>query len=270
MSMPKETGDAPWWTDGRVANVLRYLLPLLVLAVWDLASRMGLVSSLFLPSPSEIVESIWRLQVEDDLATNFYDTVIRLLSGSVLGSLAGMLTALLMVAFRPIGRGLDPIITGLYALPKVAFLPLLVIWLGIGEPSKIMLIASGAYFPVLVNIYAGARHVNPVLIRAARNLGASKRQVLWRVILPAVTPELFAGLKIGLGVALTLAVYAEMIGVGSGIGYLTQTSASLFEMGKAYGALVVLIVIAFGTQKILLMIQNYVCAWQHDRTIGIE
>jgi ABC-type nitrate/sulfonate/bicarbonate transport system permease component len=255
---------------GGLLSLSRYLLPLLVLVVWDAASHLGLVSSLFLPSPSKIVESIWRLIVEDDLLANLAHTLMRLAMGFVLGSVAGVLLALLMVGFTPVGRALDPLVSGLYAIPKVAFLPMLVIWLGIGEVSKVSLIAVGAFFPLLINIYIGAKSVNPVLLRAARNLGASERQVLFRVILPAVLPEMFAGLKLGFGVALTLAVYAEMIGVGSGIGYLTQTSAQLFDMGKAYGSLVILIIIAVGSQMLLAVVQARMCRWQQDRPPIIE
>ena len=255
---------------GSVLTVARIGLPLLLLVAWDLASRAGLVSSLFLPSPSIIIESIWSLIRDDALFANLGDTLMRLSAGFAAGSLCGVLLALLMVGFVPFGRALDPIISGLYAVPKVAFLPMLVIWLGIGEVSKVSLIAVGAFFPVLINIHVGARDVPPVLLRAARNLGASERQVLFRVVLPAIMPEMFAGLKLGFGVALTLTVYAEMIGVGSGIGYLTQTSAQLFELGKAYGSLVVLIAIAVGSQALLAFAQAACCRWQHGRHTIIE
>jgi NitT/TauT family transport system permease protein len=247
-------------------SFLRYALPIVVLIVWDLSCRLGLVSSLFLPSPSEIIASIWNLSTENDLVANLFDTLWRLASGFFLGSVVGLLLALLMVGVNPIGRALDPIISGLYAIPKVAFLPIIVIWLGIGEVSKVTLVAVGAFFPVLINVYVGSRGVSPVLLRAARNLGANERQVLFKVVLPALLPEVFAGLKLGLGVALTLTVYAEMIGVGSGIGYLTQTSAQLFQMENAYASLVVLIGIAFTSQKLLSLAQRKLCNWQQDGT----
>lgn len=249
--------------------VLRYVLPLVILVAWDLLCRFGLVSSLFLPSPSEIVGGIGRLLTDDDLLSNLADTTWRLTIGFLCGSIAGILMAMLMIGVAPVGRALDPIINGLYGIPKVAFLPIIVIWLGIGEVSKLTLIAVGAFFPVLINLYVGSRTVSPVLLRAARNLGANERQVLFRVVLPALSPELFAGLKLGLGVALTLTVYAEMIGVGSGIGYLTQTSAQLFQMGKAYGSLVVLIIIAFTSQKLLSLAQVKLCSWQQDGTKSV-
>jgi len=250
-------------------GILRYVLPLVVLLAWDVSCRFGLVSSLFLPSPSEIAASIWKLYFDGDLVSNLADTIWRLVIGFLSGSVAGVLVAMLMIGVEPIGRALDPIISGLYAIPKVAFLPIIVIWLGIGEISKLTLIAVGAFFPVLINLHVGARSVPPVLVRAARNLGANEHQLLFRVVLPALSPELFAGLKLGLGVALTLTVYAEMIGVGSGIGYLTQTSAQLFQMGNAYASLVVLILIAFASQKILSLAQAKLCSWQQDGTKAV-
>jgi ABC-type nitrate/sulfonate/bicarbonate transport system permease component len=228
---------------------------------------MGWISSLFLPSPTEIITSIWQMTVDGDLLINIRDSVARLTGGFLLGALAGGLVALLMIAFEPVARALNPIVDGLYAVPKAAFLPIIIIWLGIGETAKVSLIATGSFFPVLINLHHGAKDVPPVLLRAARNLGASRWQVLFRVVLPAVLPELFAGLKLGVGVSLTLTVYAEMIGVGSGIGFVTQNQAQLFQMADAYGALVVLIVIAFVSQKILLLVQNRACRWQAARNV---
>ena len=253
--------------DARTAAVLRYVLPAMILIIWDLASRLGWVSSLFLPSPSEILMGIWQMTVSEDLLGNLLDTLNRLTSGFLIGSLAGALVALLMIAFEPIARALNPIVDGFYAVPKAAFLPIIVIWLGIGETAKISLIATGSFFPVLINVHAGSKEIAPVLIRAARNLGANRWQVLFRVVLPAVLPELFAGLKLGIGISLTLTVYAEMIGVGSGIGFITQNEAQLFRMNNAYGGLVVLIAIAFASQKILLLIQNRACRWQQARNV---
>jgi len=251
--------------DWNATAALRYALPVLVLVAWDVAARYRLVNSLFLPAPSEILASLWSMVVSGDLFPNLLATLQRLVLGFLCGSLTGTSLALLMIAFEPVGRALAAIIDGFYAVPKVAFLPIIVIWLGIGETAKVALIATGAFFPVLINVHTGSKEVGLVLMRAATNLGANRRQLLFRVVLPAVLPELFAGLKLGIGIALTLTVYAEMIGVGSGVGFITQNEAQLFHMSRAYGALVVLIVIAFSSQKLLLLIQRWACHWQHAR-----
>ena len=248
---------------------LRYVLPILLLVLWEVAARLGLISSLFLPAPLHIAQSIVRLLIDGDLLGNLLQTLVRLGFGFVVGSACGILVALAMVGFSRFGRALDPVVIGLFAIPKVAFLPMVVIWFGIGETSKIVIIAIGAFFPVLINIRMGARGISPVLLRAARNLGASERQLLLKVVVPALLPELFAGLKLGIGMALTLTVYAEMVGVGSGIGYLTQNEAQLFNMGKAYGGLVVLIAIAFGLQKMIAFAQQRLCGWQSTRVVSL-
>src|SRR5690349_12787408 len=131
MASAESNGRRFGFAGGRVLSVSRIALPLLVLVAWDLASRAGVVSSLFLPSPSIIVESIWSLIRDDALFGNLLDTLLRLGAGFAMGSVCGVLLALLMVGFTPLGRALDLIISGLYAVPKVAFLPMLVIWLGI-------------------------------------------------------------------------------------------------------------------------------------------
>lgn len=247
------------------AQTWRYVFPVCLLVLWDICSRIGWISSIYLPSPSTIIRGVADLFIEKDLLLNLLDTVRRLVIGFAIGVGAGLVAGLLMVGFRRLGRAFDPILTGLNAIPKAAFLPIVVIWLGIGETSKLSIIALGAFFPVAVNFREGAKRVNPVWVRAALNLGANRRQVLLNVVMPALMPELFAGLKLGAGLALTLVVYAEMVGVTSGIGYLLQNQAELFELGRAYAALVILIAIAVIAQKSIASLQRRYCQWQEEQ-----
>jgi ABC-type nitrate/sulfonate/bicarbonate transport system permease component len=157
----------------------------------------------------------------------------------------------------------QPIIAATFPIPKIALLPLLILWLGIGEASKVAVVALGVFFPMAINTYAGVRQADPLLIRAAVSFGAGRWSVIRKVILPSALPMVFAGLKLGAGTALLLLVAAEQIAADAGIGFLILQSGNLMETTQLMVGIVVLSLLGVASYWALGALERVVIRWRH-------
>jgi len=164
---------------------------------------------------------------------------------------------------RTVARVADVWIAALYPLPKISLIPLLIIWVGTGEAYKIVISAVSAFFPIVISTYAGIRQTDGGLIKAAKDLGANARQIQLKVVIPAAIPSIFAGLHLGMGVAIILVVAAEMIGGSSqgGMGWLLISSGQVMETEKVFASLVVLAVVGAVVIKLQQWIDRKVAPW---------
>ena len=223
---------APLW--------ISYVAIFALLAIWEIICRAGLVSALFLPAPSQIFSALFAMAASGELADNLAASLIRILAGFFIGSALGIAVGLTAGVSSLASRIASPLIDALYPIPKIALLPLFILWLGIGETSKVTLIALGVFFPVALNAYAGARDVDPLLLRVAAAFHARPSFLLTRVILPAALPMIFAGLRIAAATALLLLVAAEMIAAEKGIGALILRYGDLMLTDRLMAGLLVL------------------------------
>jgi NitT/TauT family transport system permease protein len=157
----------------------------------------------------------------------------------------------------------QPIIAATFPIPKIALLPLLILWLGIGEPSKVAVIALGVFFPMAINTYTGVRQADPLLVRAVVSFGAGRWSVIRKVVIPSALPMVFAGLKLGAGTALLLLVAAEMIGAESGIGFLVLQAGNLMETTKLMVGIVLLSALGVLSHWSLGRLERLVIPWRH-------
>jgi NitT/TauT family transport system permease protein len=157
----------------------------------------------------------------------------------------------------------QPLIAATFPIPKIALLPLLILWLGIGEPSKVAVIALGVFFPMAINTYAGVREADPLLVRAAVAFGAGRWSVIRKVILPSALPMIFAGLKLGAGTALLLLVAAEMIAADSGIGFLVLHAGNIMDTTKLMVGIVVLSLLGLLSHWALARCERLAVPWRH-------
>jgi ABC-type nitrate/sulfonate/bicarbonate transport system permease component len=164
---------------------------------------------------------------------------------------------------RLVARIADPWIAALYPLPKIALIPLLVIWLGTGEAYKIVISAVTGFFPIVISTYAGIRHADRGLMKAAKDLGANQRQIQMKVVIPSAIPSIFAGLHLGMGVTIILVVAAEMIGGSSqsGMGFLLIQAGQVMETEKVFASLVVLAVMGAVVIKLQNWLDRKVAPW---------
>ena len=248
---------------------LPVLTVLAFVAAWQLYVELRNIPPIYLPSPSAIASALAEMIVDGSLAFNLGATLLRIFAGFVIAAVSGVLLGVVMGMSRLTARVLDPWIAALYPLPKISLIPLLIIWLGTGETYKIVISSITAFFPVVMSTYAGVRQVDRGLIKAARDLGANRRQIQLKVVIPAAIPAIFSGLHLGMGVTIILVVAAEMIGGSSqsGIGYLLIHDGQIMQTEKVFASLVVLAVVGAVVIKLQQWIDRRVAPWAagHDR-----
>lgn len=224
----------------------------LFLAAWQLYVQLGNVPPIYLPSPVAIAQALTGMIEGGGLFPHLGATLLRIYAGFAIAAVLGIGGGVLMGMSRLAQRIADPWIAALYPLPKISLIPLLVIWLGTGEAYKIVISAVAAFFPILMSTYAGVRQVDPGLVKAAEDLGASRRQVQFRIVIPAAIPTIVAGLQLGIGVTIILVIAAEMIGGSSstGLGGLLISAGQVLETEKVFAILVVLAVLGAAIIKL--------------------
>ncbi|MFN3534464.1 MAG: ABC transporter permease [Desulfatiglandales bacterium] len=200
---------------------------LALLSFWEVGSKTGILSPVFLPAPSGVILVLLDMIGSGELWPHLFFSLKRIFWGMLIGVGLGWIVGMATGLSPLIGAVLNPILACLYPIPKVAILPLLILYLGIGEASKVGVISIGVFFPVFINTRSGVKGVDSLWILAARSLGASTMSIWLKVVLPASLPYSLSGVRLGSGIALLLLVTSEMIGANSGIGYLILSSADL-------------------------------------------
>ncbi len=220
---------------------------------WEVVGRLGLVPPMFLPPFSQVVAAGLEMMKTGELFRHLFASLWRVAWGFGLGGGLGFVFGGLLGASARADGLFRPLLTGAYPIPKIALLPLLILWLGLGEASKIAVIGLGVFFPMVINVRAGVLNVEPLFIRAALSLGSSRWRVFRKVVLPAALPMIFAGLRLGVGVGLLLVVTAEMVAADRGVGFLVLQAADLMQTPKLMCGILVLSVL------------GWFCNWALDR-----
>jgi NitT/TauT family transport system permease protein len=240
-----------WYDDPRV---LGWGSVALVIIVWELAARLTGVSALYLPRPTQIVVALIAMFRTGDLVIDLGWTLYRIFAGFGFAVVVGTLLGI-WIATSPRVRAIaDMFIAMLYPLPKVTLIPLLVIWLGTGGPFMLTISFLGAIFPIVINTVLGVRQCDPGLVLAARDLGATRRQIVLRVLLPSAIPSIFAGIRLGLGVSIILVVAAEMVVGKLGLGARLYLSGQILETEQVFAVLIVLATLGIVVTKL----QDYI------------
>jgi len=195
------------------------LLPLITLVLaWELVSRSGVVSAFLLPPLSVVLERVWDDALSGDLAIHLGLTLYRALAGFAIAGVGGVVLGIVMTRSKFVRWFCDPIVSVGFPMPKIAFLPIFVLWLGLYDVSKIAMAAFNAIFPVIVATMAAAEGVERELLWSARSLGAGERQLLREIILPAALPQIMTGLQVALPIAMIVTIVTEMLMAGQGLG----------------------------------------------------
>jgi len=213
---------------------------IIILLLWEMVSRGEWILPLFLPAPSEILSEGWTMLKTGMIFKHLFASLSRILLGFSIACILGVVIGIL-IGFFSIPQAIgNPLIAATFPIPKIAILPLLILWLGIGEPPKVTVIALGVFFPMVINVYTGVKNVDPLLIKAALSLGSNRARIIRKVILPSILPMIFAGMKLGIGIALLLVVAAEMVAADAGIGFMILTAADLMQTKKLMVGLIIL------------------------------
>lgn len=204
----------------RGGDLAGFILPVVLLVLWEIVSVTGRVASYLLPPPTAVAATLWEMARDGSLWTNLLASTERWVAGVVLGGALGLALGAWVGLSRPAERAFDTSVQMLRTVPFLALTPLLIIWLGLGERPKVALVALAMFFPLYLNTFAGIRNVDRKLIEVGRVYGLAAGQMLRRVILPAALPSVFTGLRYGMGVAWLALVVAELTGATRGLGFL--------------------------------------------------
>jgi NitT/TauT family transport system permease protein len=235
-----------------------------LLALWEVLTLTGVVPELFLPSPLGVLAAAVQMVRSGELLAHVAPSLGRIVLGFGLGALAGVAVGLTVGVFSVAEAVGTPVIAATFPIPKIALLPLLILWLGIGEASKVAVITLGVFFPMAINTYTGVRHADPLLLRAAVSFGAGRWSLVRKVMLPSALPMIFAGLKLGAGTALLLLVAAEMIAASTGIGFLVLNAQNLMETTTLMVGIVLLSLLGVASHWLLTRLERVAIPWKVD------
>lgn len=241
-----------------------WLIGAAALALWEILAGTEAISPTFFPPPSSIATAVGSALVGGEMMTHARVTLVRVLAGFALGAGPGLLLGLAMGASSRLRAQLDPLVAAAHPIPKIAVLPLILVIFGIGEASKLVLAALGAFFPMAINAMAGVRQISPIHFEVARSYGATKLKLFTRLVLPGSLPMALAGARLSLNVALTLTIAGELVAAQRGLGHMLWFAWQTFRIEEVYAGLVVISVIGIGLNVILARFSKWVMPWHAE------
>ena len=255
-----EPRSFPWsfslkWTE-RLACVLLFF------AIWEFLPRAGLVNPAFLSPPSAVLAAIVKLAQSGQLNKHIVASLQRSLTGLTLAVIAGVGLGLLMGVIRRFEAFIDPLLQLFRQVSALALFPVFLLFFGIGEASKIAIIFWAAFWPVLLNTISGVKQVEKLLIHSALSMGASRRFIFFKVILPAAAPSIFTGVRLAGAYSITALVAAEMIGSHAGLGFLTLNSQEIFQIPSMYAGIVLLAILGLALNYVLALLEKRLTRWR--------
>lgn len=242
--------------------LLGSILPVTLVVLWEAASKMGLIEAHLLPAPSVIIASLYQMVLEGTLWGHLGSTLTRVFAGFFIGTLAAIIVGSLVGYLKIFEELVDPIIQALRSIPSLAWVPLFILWMGIGETSKVTLIAVGVFFPVYLNMVAGIRGVDRKLIEVGKIYGFTSFQIVRRIILPASLPSFLTGIRSGLGLGWMFVVAAEIMGASKGLGYLLIVGQNTYSPDTIIGSILLFAILGKLTDWFLKIIEERSLRWQ--------
>ncbi len=245
--------------------LLGSLSMLAFLGAWEIVVRAGLVNPLFTSSPSRIVAAAIEMFADQSFYGHVEVSAEEFFSGFALAIVIGVPLGIAMGWYSRVNAILEPFVSALYATPRIALLPLVVIWFGIGIASKVAIVFLGAIFPILVNTITGVRTIEADFIKVARSFGATDRQMFLTVVLPSAVPMLLTGLRLGLGHALVGIVVGEMYGATQGLGYLIAVAGARFQTDRVMVGIILIAGLGVALTGLLRAIERRFERWRPVR-----
>lgn len=233
-----------------------------LVALWQFGCSAGIIPTLFLPPPVNIARELWHLTVSGELWSHLSASLLRLAIGWSVGTVFGIgmgLAVGLWSALRSPGMAL---VSALFPIPKIALVPLFIIWFGIGEGSKIITLAFGVFFPTAIATAGGVDNVPRSLIRMAQSFGLGRAAIVRKIVLPAALPAILSGFRVTTSIAIVLLVAAEMIGAERGIGAFVLSAGNLYDTDNLLAGIVVLSLLGLGVAWVIGLLERRLLAWR--------
>lgn len=232
------------------------------IAMWETACRLQMVDPIFLPSPSEIVNKAMLMMADGTLLGHVFASTQRVMTGFFVAILVAIPLGIVLGTSQYARAVFDPILSFLRPLPSMSWIPLSLLWFGITETQKYSIVFMGTFAPALVYVIEATRNIDPLLIRAAKNLGASRLQVMREVILPGSLPQILSGMKVILGLSWTCVISAELVAAREGLGFLIMNGKEFFQTEVVVLGMVMISITVLITDIIFRLIERKVLGWQ--------
>lgn len=240
------------------------IIPIAILIIWEYMSKIGYIKALILPSPSSIFNAYIDLIKSGRLFANLWISISRVVQGYTVGALLGVIIGISIGIFKKIEIAFSIIIGFLRPIPIIAWMPVLILWMGIDEGSKIAVIAIGSFWPILINVISGIKSVDKKYLEVADVFEKNKIQILLNIIIPSALPFIFTGLRIGVGMAWMCVVGAELIASASGIGYLIMSSREMLQSDIMFAGVFSIGLIGLLIDNGLSLIEKRLLKWNSN------
>ncbi|MSQ70678.1 MAG: ABC transporter permease [Betaproteobacteria bacterium] len=243
---------------------VRWASVILIIIVWEGAALSGAVTEFMLPQFSTVLERIWDDAVSGELPGQIVLTLYRCLSGFAIAAVAGVVLGLAIPRSRGVSWFLDPVISVALPMPKIVFLPIVTLWLGFGDVSKIFMVVIDSVFPVITATVAGTQAVEKELLWSARSMGASERQVWREIVLPAALPQVLTGLQVALPIALIVGIVTEMLTGADGLGGTMIQASRIADSPGVFAGLLEMGVIGYCVLKAMSALRRRLLLWHQE------
>lgn len=264
-NLPSQSSDKPLASASRLGagglQLLSWLAPVLLVIVWESFAQAGWLSPQVLPAPSKIVRTAFKLATTGTLLNDLGVSLLRAAAGFAIGAAVGTGLGILVGFSRIAEAAIDRSVQMIRAIPFLAALPLVIVWLGVGEAEKIFLVALGVTFPIYINTVLGIRQVDPKLLELGRVQGLSSIQLISRIILPGALPSILTGVRYALATAWLALVVAETIGAQSGIGFLAMDAREFLRTDVIFLTIVIYALIGVAADAIARVLERRLLAW---------
>jgi sulfonate transport system permease protein len=246
-----------------VFNIAITAIPFAALTfLWWLIREIGLINPGLLPSPFAVMARFWSGLTRGDLGINILMSVERVFTGLMIGTAAAVPVGFLIGWYQPVRRIIDPLINFFRALPPIALIPLVIVYLGIGEIAKVAILFYASFFAAVIVMYEGMAAISPIYVRVARTLGATDLEIFWRVMVPLTVPHMLVALRVALGVCWATLVAAELVAAQQGLGAMIQNASSFFDLNTIYLGIICIGTLALLMDWALRRLSARLVAWQ--------
>jgi len=235
---------------------------LLGLILWELLTRLLLENELLIPPPTSVLRSLWKLAISGALNRHFSATLLEFACGFTTACVIGVILGYLMGRYRWFDEMMDPWIATLYAIPVIAFVPIIIIWFGIGMLSKVIVVFKITAVAIILNTAAGIKTIDLVWLEVAKSLRLSPWETAWKIRLPAALPYIITGMRLGVGRALLGVIVAELMAANAGLGYLLREAAETWDSPKLFVTVVLLAVMGHASFTLIKKLEQKLAPWR--------
>lgn len=245
-------------------RLLRSSSVILLAVAWEWGARMHFVSDFLLPSLSSVLVRLWQDTISGDIPIALGLTLARTFAGFTMAAVVGVIVGVTIARLRFVRWFFDPIVSVGNPLPKIAFLPIFILWFGVFDWSKIAMVAFSSVFPVVVATWAATENVDKFMVWSAQSLGVGRRALLWQIVLPSAMPEVFTGLQIALPISLIVVIICEMTMGGEGLGGSMMTSMRFADSPGVFSGIVAIGIVGSLLVKAMELIRRRLLIWHAE------